>query len=167
MNKPVILGKFGATHGVQGWIKVYSFTTPPENLLSHPTWQVNQRGQPKTYKVLANKLQNNHYLVKIEGINSPEQAQELVNCVIHTERSALPSPEPGEYYWSDLEGLTVITPGKITLGKVDHLFSTGANDILCVVDEKMRERLIPYIKDVIIDVNLEKQQIIAEWDPDF
>jgi 16S rRNA processing protein RimM len=52
------------------------------------------------------------------------------------------------------------------LGRVDHLFETGANDVLVVLGE--RERLIPYVwGEVIRSVDLDAGLLVVDWDPDF
>jgi len=81
-------------------------------------------------------------------------------------RSQLPPPGPGEYYWTDLEGLRVVTVGGIELGTVASLFATGANDVIVVRGE--RERLIPFIRpEVIVEIDLENRCLRVDWDPDF
>jgi 16S rRNA processing protein RimM len=81
-------------------------------------------------------------------------------------RDQLPVAQPGEYYWSDLQGLNVVTVDGHPLGRVDHLMETGANDVLVVQGE--RERLIPFVLDqVVVDVDLDKGEIRVDWDKDF
>ena len=76
------------------------------------------------------------------------------------------SPKPGEYYWVDLEGLRVETVGGVPLGILDHVFATGANDVLAVRGD--RERLIPFIQpDVVTQVDFDTGVITVDWDPDF
>ena len=78
----------------------------------------------------------------------------------------LPPPRADEFYWCDLEGLAVETQDGMDLGRVDHLFATGANDVICVKGE--RERLIPFVwGDVIKDVDFAEGRILVDWDPDF
>ena len=78
----------------------------------------------------------------------------------------LPAAQPGEYYWSDLQGLEVVTLQGESLGTVDHLLETGANDVLVVTGE--RERLIPFVLgQVVDDVDLERGEIRVDWDRDF
>ena len=82
------------------------------------------------------------------------------------ERAQLPPVETGEYYWADLEGLSVVTTQGVNLGVVDYLLETGANDVLVVKGD--RERLIPFLRDQTIkSVDLTQSQIIVDWDPDF
>lgn len=63
---------------------------------------------------------------------------------IAVRRSQLSPPQPGEYYWADLEGLQVITLDGVVLGTVTSLFATGANDVMVVQGE--RQRLLPFVQ---------------------
>ena len=79
----------------------------------------------------------------------------------------MPAAKPGEYYWSDLEGLEVVTVEGIALGRVSHLVATGANDVLVVKDDK-RERLIPFLLgQFVTEVDLEAARLTVDWDPEF
>ena len=81
-------------------------------------------------------------------------------------RDRLPPPAPGEYYWADLEGLAVETTEGVPLGKVSHLFETGANDVMVVEGE--RKRLLPFVTgQYIVSVDFEAGRIVVDWDPDF
>src|SRR5690606_33241616 len=72
-----------------------------------------------------------------------DAADALRGTEVWVARSALPPPKPGEYYWVDLEGLRVVNREGVDFGRVSHLFSTGANDVL--VAEGDRERMIPFL----------------------
>ena len=90
-----------------------------------------------------------------------------LGATIQVRRSALSKPRRGEIYWADLEGLEVVTTEGALLGKVSHLFSTGANDVLVVRDGE-RERLIPYVtKQFVHAVDLQAGRITVDWDPEF
>ena len=89
-----------------------------------------------------------------------------MDCEIAVPREQLPELAENEYYWSDLQGLTVVNLDGIELGEVSHLFETGANPVVVVKGE--RERLIPYIwGQAIRDVDLQAGRMIVDWDPDF
>jgi 16S rRNA processing protein RimM len=92
-------------------------------------------------------------------------AAELVGRDIAIRREQLPAAEEGRFYWADLEGLQVRTTEGADLGRVDHLLETGANDVLVVKGE--RERLLPFIDQVISEVDLDGGVITVEWDPEF
>jgi len=79
--------------------------------------------------------------------------------------AALPAAADNEYCWSDLIGLEVINVQDEVLGKVTELLETGANDVLVVEGE--RERLLPFIAQVILQVDLEAGRINVDWGTDY
>ena len=66
---------------------------------------------------------------------------------------------------SGLIGLEVINQQQVVLGKVSNLVDTGANNVLVVNGDK--EHWVPYIEPFLISVDLDKQQILVDWDEDF
>jgi 16S rRNA processing protein RimM len=89
----------------------------------------------------------------------------LIGAQIAVRRDQLPATEAGEYYWADLVGLRVVTTGGVDLGRVSHLFETGANDV--IVARGDRERMIPYVREHVVRVDMERGEIVVDWDPDF
>jgi 16S rRNA processing protein RimM len=80
-------------------------------------------------------------------------------------RSAFPPPAEGEYYWADLVGLKVVNLQGVELGRVEEVLQTGANDVLVLQGE--RERLLPFIADVIRRVDLAAGLISVDWGEDY
>jgi 16S rRNA processing protein RimM len=91
-------------------------------------------------------------LMQFDGVSSIAEARLLAGCEGYTQRSELPAPGEGEFYWFDLEGLAVRTEGGDCLGRVEEFFHTGSNAVL-VVRQASRETLLPFIKDVILKVD--------------
>lgn len=164
MNQKIVVGRFASPYSVHGWIKVISFTDPPAKILDYQGWCINKGGWLEL-AITERKLHGKHIIVKIKDCDTPEQAKTYTNIDIAINRDQLSELPPGEYYWAELEGLTVVNVENINFGKVDHVFSTGANDVLVVKGEK--QRLIPYIKNVVKQVDLEKKNIIVDWDAEF
>ncbi|MEO6800050.1 MAG: ribosome maturation factor RimM, partial [Rhodanobacter sp.] len=103
----------------------------------------------------------------LPGVDDREQAAALIGTDIHVDREQLPPPAKDEYYWVDLEGLEVITTEDVHLGRVSHLFATGANDVV-VVRDGSRERLIPFIQGSYVrSVDLSAGRMVVDWDPEF
>jgi 16S rRNA processing protein RimM len=68
-----------------------------------------------------------------------------------------------EYYWSDLEGLTVINQHDTVLGKISYLIETGSNDVFVVKGDK--EHAIPYLLgDVVISIDLDTRIMRVNWE---
>jgi len=131
------------------------------------TWYLQQRdGGWQAFSLLEGRQQGKGVVAHLQDCEDRDQAQALMGREIGIRRDQLPATAPGEYYWSDLEGLKVITLEGDALGSVDHLIETGANDVLVVKGE--RERLIPFISEqVIVAVDLEAGEIQVDWDKDF
>jgi len=148
-------------------VRVYSYTRPRENIVRYQPWYVKDRGGNWQQKQLAaGSRHGKGVIARFADCENRDQAQALMGCEIGIRRDQLPAAQPGEYYWSDLQGLNVVTIQGELLGTVDHLIETGANDVLVVKGE--RERLIPFVQDqVIISVDLDKREIQVEWDKDF
>ncbi len=166
MNIRVILGRISGLYGVRGWIKVFSYTTPITNIFNYSPWQLYQQGQWQTVSVCEGKPHHKGIIVRLESIDDRNEAARLLGANIAVFRAQLPPTSKDEYYWADLIGLTVINREGITLGQVDYLLETGANDVLVLKGE--RERLIPFLRHrVVLDVDLVQRILQVDWDKDF
>ena len=172
----ITVGKIGAPYGVRGWVKVQSFTESVENLLDYDPWYLQSRNVDSRSSLesavwveaplLEAKVHTKGIIARFENCDDRDAALKMGGQEIAIRRDQLPKPEKGEYYWIDLLGLEVKTLDDVSLGKVDQIEATGANDVLVVKGE--RERLIPYVMDHIVhEVNLETGFIRVDWDPDF
>jgi len=104
-------------------------------------------------------------VAKLAGYDDRDQAGQLIGAEIAIRLEQLPPLKKGEYYWAQLVGLEVVNLAGERLGKVDHLFDTGANDVMVV--RNGRERWLPATADVIREVDLEAGVIRVDWDADF
>lgn len=165
-DNTVDVGKISGVFGVKGWLKIFSYTSPKENILNYSPWLLKKAGEVKTVEVVDGNLQGGGVIAQIKGVNDRNQAETLLGYEIFIRREQLPETSEGEYYWSDLIGLEVETTDGVVLGIVDSLLETGANDVLIVKGE--RERAVPFIKgQVIVEIDREAGRIVVDWDPDF
>lgn len=166
-DRRVLLGRIVGVFGVRGWIKLESHTSPRTALFDYQPWTLRLRANERPLVVAEAREQGRGLVARIDGVDSREAAEALIGGEIWVARDALPPPAAGEYYWVDLENLRVRTVDGQDLGRVSHLFPTGANDVL-VVRDGTRERLIPFIvDDVIRRVDFESGWIDVDWDPEF
>ncbi len=164
-TQPVVLGRISGLFGVQGWVKVYSYTEPREAVLEYGHWLLSGKDGWRQVAVAEGQRHGKGVIARVEGYADRDQAAELVGTEIGVPREALPESGEGRYYWSDLEGCRVVHRDGTELGKVSHLLETGANDVLVVKGE--RERLIPFAMDkVILDVDLANGRIEVDWEWD-
>ena len=172
-ERETVLGRVTSVFGVKGWVKVYSYTDPMDNLLDYKGWQLRfPDGRRQQVKLVEGKRHGPGLVARIVGIDDRDQARALCGAEIVVPTSSLPPLPEGEYYWHQLEGLRVETLDGQSLGEVDHLMETGSNDVLVVradaqsIDD--RERLIPYLPgQVIKKVDLAAGRLVVDWDAEF
>lgn len=158
----VVVGEISGLHGLEGWIKVLSYTQPRDNITRYSPWRVS--GRPLL--VEESKRQGKALVAKLEGIDHRDAAESLVGHAIEVDRASFAAPEPGHYYWADLIGLKVINTEGMELGRVTSLIETGAHDVLVVAGE--RERLIPFALDAVIrSVDIEAGTLLVDWHEEF
>ena len=164
-TQPVILGRISGLFGVRGWVKVYSYTEPREAVLNYDRWLLSDKNGWQEATVAEGQRHGKTVIVRIDGYDDRDQAAGLVGTDIGIPRDELPETGDDQYYWSDLEGLSVVHRDGTELGKVSHLLETGANDVMVVKGET--ERLIPFVLDkVVLGVDLAKREIRVDWEWD-
>src|SRR5690554_1483634 len=168
----IVLGKITSVFGIKGWVKVYSYTDPMENLLGYSQWQLRLNGQSRLVRQLDGRKHGKGLIAKLEGVDTPEEARLLSGAEILLSKDKLPKLPEGDYYWSQLIGLQVVNLAGQLYGEVSSLLETGANDVLvvkaCPGSLDQQERLIPWLlPEVVRQVNLETAQIEVDWDADF
>ena len=164
----VVMGCIIAPHGIQGWVKIKTFTQQPDALVDYPTWWLADPAGWREASPAETRLTANGLIARLEGVTDRSAAEALKGREIGVPREALPEPGDQEYYWSDLIGLEVRNLQGHALGKVDHLLETGANDVLVVKDGLERqERLIPFIAPVIVKVDMAAGYVEVDWGLDY
>lgn len=167
----VVLGKIVSVHGIRGAVKVYSFTDPMVNILDYHQWILRKGDEQKTTKLLSGRLQGKVLVAELENLTDREEARKLAEFEICVAKSELPTLTNDEYYWYQLHGLHVINQQGLLLGAVDHLLETGANDVLvvkpCIESIDDRERLLPYIDQCVLAVDLAAKKLQVDWDAEF
>lgn len=161
----VVMGRIAAPFGIRGWVKVQTFTEEFDGLLAYPVWHLGRGGQWREVAVLETDVHSKGLVVRLDGCNDRDAAAALKGLDVAVPREELPEAAENEYYWSDLIGLAVVNAQGETLGKVADVLETGANDVLVVEDE--RERLIPFVAQVILEVDLAAGQINVDWGADY
>ncbi len=163
-------------HGIKGWVKVRINLEDPASLTSlSPKQLTDSRGnRVRSVDITAVRSLGKGSIAKLAGVDDRNAAELLRGHSIHIPESSLPGLSDGEFYWRDLIGCRVelsVDDKNLSLGCVDHLIETGANDVLVVrpTEESIddRERLIPWLEDdVIVAVDIESQRISVRWHPD-
>ena len=164
-TRPVVLGQINGVFGVKGWVKVFDYSRERGGILDYPRWMVGQGDSWKEVALIAGKRHGKGVIARLDQCSDRDQALSLVGSEVAVKPEWLSPTDDGEFYWFQLEGLAVFNLEGECLGNVDHLLETGANDVLVVKSKK--DRLIPYVRERVHEVDLEKGRIIVDWDAAF
>lgn len=160
----VPLGYVSGVHGLQGWVKIHSWTSPRAAILEYRPWLVGE--EREAVEIIEGREQGKILVARLPGVSDRDQAEAWVGKEIAVLREQLPEPEEQQWYWADLVGLEVINTDGDRLGRIEKMMETGANDVMVVSGE--RELLIPFVPGVyVISVDLEAGSVIVDWQRDY
>ena len=165
------LGKISGVFGVKGWVKIFSHTSPRQQIVKYSPLYLRKNGKWQAVKVVKGHKQGKAVVAQLEGVDDRDQAFALIGTEIAIKQNQLPTLSNDSFYWADLEGVSVFTLEDIKLGKIEWVFDTGSNNVIVVkgeLDGKKKDHMVPWIMDdVIKSVDLEASRIVVDWDPEF
>jgi 16S rRNA processing protein RimM len=173
VDRIVIVGRIGGAFGVAGWVKVGSYTVPPENLLHYRVWRLlsaRNKDDWTAAHATQGRVAGNVLHVKLEGIETREQAAALCGFEIGIRRDELPQLPEGEYYWDDLIGLDASSLDGERLGEIVEVRAAPAHPLLRVIDKnagKTIERWVPLVRERIKSVDLTAGRAVLDWQRDW
>jgi 16S rRNA processing protein RimM len=165
MTKPnlVLLGRFGAPHGVRGEIRLQSFTGDPLAIATYGP--LTDRSGTKSFSLLSVRPQGKDMLVaKVAGVSDRTGAEALTGAELYISREKLPAPEDeDEFYFADLVGLRAETRAGAELGRVIAVRNFGAGDILEVAPVAGGETLMyPFTRAVVPIISVTEGRVVIE-----
>ncbi|WP_051710206.1 ribosome maturation factor RimM [Andreprevotia chitinilytica] len=161
------MGFVSGAFGIRGWVHIVPDTEFADSLLDYDTWWLGRNGVWQAYKVLESVVQPKKLAARLEGIDDRDVAFSFKGMQVAVPRSQMPELDnDNEFYWADLIGLTVVNTQGETLGVVEKLFETGANDVL-VVNDGETERLLPFVAHVVLAVDRDAKRITVDWGLDY
>lgn len=167
----IVLGRIVAPFGVKGWVKIAPFGDDPMSWADMPQWWIaaDADAPDETWKPVSLRECRPHgtgLAAQFDECADRNAAEALKGWLVAAPRDALPATDENEYYWGDLIGLNVENLAGEPLGTVAGLLSTGAHDVLQVVDGET-ERLIPFVAAYAVDVDMAARMIRVDWQKDW
>lgn len=152
------VGKVVNVHGLMGELKIVPWTDSPENFYDFSVLYIEKAKEKRPYKIKSMRLHKGCVLVKLEGIDDRTAAERLKNSTVYAKREEFVLEE-GRHFIADLIGLNVKTENE-SLGTLEDVFQTGANDVYSVRRKNGKMLYIPAIDDVIDEINIEGGYIL-------
>ena len=161
MQKNLEVGQIVNTFGIKGFVKVNPFVDDILRFNDLKKVYIKRNKNLREIEIEEVKYHKNMVLIKFKGIDKVEDAEPLKNSYLEVDRENAIDLEEGTYFVADLLGLSVITDEGETLGKLEDIFNTGSNDIYVVKSEDGKQLLLPAIKEVIKEINLNQGKILV------
>ncbi|WP_022729899.1 ribosome maturation factor RimM [Fodinicurvata sediminis] len=163
-EKLVCLAAIAGVHGVRGQVTVKTFTEEPGSVAAYGPLQ-DEEGN--SYRLRLKGRKKGMLIAEIEGVKDRNAAEVLKGKRLYVKRDALPQPEDSEeFYFADLIGLEARDNADRLLGHVSAVYNFGAGDLLEVRDETGGERLLPFTRDVVPEIDLDQGRVLVDPPPE-
>lgn len=159
MKEYLELGQIVNVRGLKGEVKLNSFAEDDSVFETLKTVFIKKKNEMLEKQIEKVSYTKNQVVLKFKDCNSIDEAEALRNTYLLVKKEDLGELPEGVYYIADLIGLDVYTEEGELLGKVDDIYSTGANDIYVVKNEEGKEKLLPGIDEVIKNIDIDSGKI--------
>lgn len=159
------VGKIVNTHGIRGEVRVISSTDFPEERYAVGNKLSLFKSDSKTPIVLTvatHRRHKNFDLLTFEGYLTIEMVQGFRDGILKVSENQLSELEGNEYYFHEIIGCTVIGTEGQEIGVITDILQTGANDVWTVKPASGKDHYIPYIEDVVKDIDIENKKITID-----
>jgi len=165
-ERVIALGRVVDAWGVRGWVKVETFASAEESVLTKaPRWQLRRAGSPAHPAVdvwLPVERARRHsgtVVARLHGCDDRTAALGFKGCEVGVRRADFPAPREDEFYWVDLIGCRVTNPAGDDLGRVDAVDDHGAHPILATD----RGLMIPFVDRYVVEVATAEGRVVVDW----
>ena len=159
--KNLEIGQIVNTFGIKGFVKVNPWVNDVTRFDDLKKVYIKIRKSLKELEIEEVKYHKNQVLLKFKGVETVEQAEMLRNAILEIDRKDAIPLEEGEYFIADLLESEVYTDEGEKLGILEDIFNTGSNDIYVVKNELGKSILLPRIKEVFKEIDVENKKIIV------
>ena len=182
LNDLIELGAVSEAQGLQGQVKVRPHSSEPVALLSSKAVWLSiiprrdagvsasvEQASLTQYKVKSAKMHSGNVVMALEGISDRDQALTLKGARILVARDAFPKADSDSYYWVDLIGCNAVNLQNEALGQVIDVTENGAHGVIAIGDasSKAIKQLVPFVKEVVQNVDLANKTITLDWQGDW
>jgi 16S rRNA processing protein RimM len=182
LNDLIELGAVSEAQGLQGQVKVRPHSSEPVALLSSKAVWLSiiprrdagvsasvEQASLTQYKVKSAKMHSGNVVMALEGISDRDQALTLKGARILVARDAFPKADSDSYYWVDLIGCSAVNLQNEALGEVIDVTENGAHGVIAIGDasSKAIKQLVPFVKEVVQNVDLANKTITLDWQSDW
>lgn len=158
------VGRIVNTHGVRGEVRILSTTDFEEQrfVVGNKLAAFKKNDKKPTWVTIESvRRHKNFILLTFEGMNNINLVEPFKEGMLKVTKDQMEEDmlEENEYFYHDIIGCSVVSEEGETIGEVKDILQTGANDVWVVKGTKGKEHYIPYIEDVVKDINIDEKII--------
>ncbi|WP_075980950.1 ribosome maturation factor RimM [Bacillus massilinigeriensis] len=165
MEKWFNVGKIVNTHGIKGEVRVISRTD-----FANERYQPGNKlylfmpdsNEPTPLIIKSHRVHKSFDLLTFEGFDNVNDVEKMKGGILKVTEEALGKLEENEFYYHEIIGCTVFTTEGESLGRITEILTPGANDVWVIKGSRGKEILIPYIEDIVKDVNVQDRKVVIE-----
>ena len=152
----VVLAVVTGAHGIRGEVRLKSFA----ERLDYGPLERSDRGPP--LEILSLRAAKDGLIARVSGVTDRNAAEALKGVELSVARDRLPDPEPDEFYFADLIGLTAERPYGTPLGEVIAVHNYGAGDVLEVRLAEGVTVLLPFTRETVPEIDTARRRLVIE-----
>lgn len=157
----ILVGRFGAPHGVRGEIRLNSFTEDPRAIARYEPL-LDASAERRFVITSLRPVKDSLLVVKLRGIETRSAAEVLTDVEIFVPRASLPQPAEEEFYLADLIGLEAVSEAGEALGRIVSVPDYGAGPLLEIGGAEGRDALLlPFTRAIVPVVDLASRRIVV------
>lgn len=154
------VGKIANTHGLKGELKILAATDfPEERFKKGAVLFLDVDGEKKELEVTTYRPHKQFHLVTFKGLENINLVEKYKGLKLYVHAEDVHELPENEYYYHEIIGCEAIVDGE-TIGIVDDIFETGANDVWVIKRPGKSDALIPYIESVVKEIDVEAKQVV-------
>jgi len=156
----VCVGHIAGAHGIQGWVRITSYTDEPKSVAAYGP--VSDEKGERMFELEIMRMAKAQVVARIPGVTDRNAAEALRGVRLHVPRAALPAPDPDEFYFDDLIGLTVETRDGKPVGLVVSVQEFGTGPLLEVGEDRGATIFVPFTREIVPVVDVAAGRIVID-----
>ena len=168
MTEKFVIGQVGAPFGVNGFVKVRSFSGEIEHLLKLESVVASKDGKERLLQIEESAPSgpaSGHtptVIMHFSGVNSPEEAKTLNGAQLLAGREQAAPLKDGEFYIEDLKGLPVTAKNGEKIGEITDIIEGGGGELAEIRLSGGEKRLVPFRSEFFLEISPENGRIILQ-----
>ena len=162
----LVVARIGRAHGIKGEVTVEVRTDEPELRLGPGAVLATDPSTTGPLTIEQGRVHSGRLLLRFEGVRDRSAAEALRNTLLIAEVDPEEQPEdPEEFYDHQLIDLDVVTRAGVSVGRIEEVAHPPGQDLLVVRREDGGEALIPFVTEIVPEVDLAAQRIVVDPPP--